>query len=152
MIAAPPTIRRADHVGFVVSSLEASLRFWVEGLGASLERQGERDGAFLEQITGAKCAGARIAIVDLGGQKIELLEYADPPPPQGPFAAPFDVGSAHLALLVDDLDAVLARLESYGFASRGTPITVTSGGRLGSRMIYASGPDGLTIELIQPPE
>ena len=145
-------IRRADHVGFVVASLDEALRFWIEGLGATLQRTGERDGAFLQQVAGAACDGARIAVVDLAGQAIELLEYANPPAPQGPPAAPFDVGSAHLALLVDDLDAVLARMAAYGFVARGTPLTVTSGGRLGSRLIYASGPDGITIELIEPPK
>lgn len=148
----PPIIRRADHVGFVVESIEDALRFWIEGLGASLEREGERDGAFLEQVTGARCEGARIAVVDLAGQKIELLEYARPQPPQGPPLAPFDVGSAHLALLVDDLDDALERMTPYGFRPRGTPLAITQGARLGSRLIYASGPDGVTIELIEPPK
>ena len=147
----PPAIRRADHVGLVVTSLEDALRFWTEGLGARLEREGARDGAFLEQVTGARCRGARIAVVDLAGQKIELLEYAGPPTPQGPPLAPFDVGSSHIALLVDDFDGVLARMGAYGYRARGTPLTVTEGARLGSRMIYASGPDGVTIELIEPP-
>lgn len=147
----PPAIRRADHVGFVVTSLDAALRFWIEGLGARLEREGRRDGAFLEQVAGARCEGARIAVVALAGQTIELLEYASPPLALGPPLAPFDVGSAHLALLVDDLDDVLARMGAYGFRPRGTPLKVTEGARLGSKMIYASGPDGLTIELIEPP-
>ena len=151
MTGTPPIIRRADHVGFVVTSLDEALRFWIEGLGARLERVGERDGEFLERVTGARCDGARIAIVDLAGQTIELLEYADPPAPLGPVAAPFDIGSAHLALLVDDLDAVLDRVAGYGFAARGTPQTIAQGARLGSRLIYASGPDGLTVELIEPP-
>lgn len=151
MASTLPTIRRADHVGFAVASLETALRFWTEGLGGRLVREGERDGAFLEQITGARCEGARIAIVDLAGQLVELLEYANPPAPAGQPAAPFDAGAAHLALIVEDLDGLLARIAPYGFLPRGTPLTVTSGARLGSRMIYASGPDGITLELIEPP-
>ena len=29
-------VRRADHVGFSVASLDSALRFWVEGLGGQL--------------------------------------------------------------------------------------------------------------------
>lgn len=28
-------VRRADHVGFSVASLDAALRFWIDGLGGA---------------------------------------------------------------------------------------------------------------------
>lgn len=37
-------VRRADHVGFAVASLDAAIHFWVDGLGAQLVRTGEMEG------------------------------------------------------------------------------------------------------------
>jgi catechol 2,3-dioxygenase-like lactoylglutathione lyase family enzyme len=145
-----PAVRRADHVGFSVASLEASLAFWVEGLGAHLVRTGEMGGDFLRQVTGARDAQVRMAILSLAGQSIELLEFNGPDRPAAP-SRPFDAGFAHLALVVDDIDAVLARIAAYDWRPKGTPQTMTTGARAGTRVIYAAGPDGATIEFMQPP-
>jgi catechol 2,3-dioxygenase-like lactoylglutathione lyase family enzyme len=80
-------VRRADHVGFSVASLEASLAFWVEGLGAHLVRTGEMGGDFLRQVTGARDAQVRMAILSLAGQSIELLEFNGPDRPAAPSRA-----------------------------------------------------------------
>ena len=143
-------IHCADHIGFAVVSLDEALRFWVEGLGADLERVGEMGGDFVGQVTGAHGAHVRMAIVSLAGQTIELLEYRglDRPAKR---SAPFDPGFAHLALVVDDLDAVLLHIAEYGWKAQGLPQTISSGARAGTRVIYCVGPDGATIEFMQPP-
>ena len=143
-------VQRADHVGFAVASLDESLRFWVDGLGARLVRTGEMGGEFLGQVTGAHGARVRLAIVSLADQTIELLEYQGLDRPSAP-AKPFDPGFAHLALVVDDIDALLARIAAYGWKAQGTPQPIASGARAGTRVIYAVGPDGATIEFMQPP-
>ncbi|RYF29694.1 MAG: glyoxalase/bleomycin resistance/dioxygenase family protein [Comamonadaceae bacterium] len=143
-------VRRADHVGFAVASLDEALRFWVEGLGAQLERTGEMGGDFLGQVTGAHGAKVRMAIVSLADQTIELLEFRGPDHPSVP-AKPFDPGFAHLALVVDDIDALLVRIAVYGWKAQGIPQPIASGTRTGTRVIYAVGPDGSTIEFMQPP-
>lgn len=143
-------MRRADHVGFSVRSLEAALEFWIDGLGARLERTGEMGGDFLAQVTGARDARVRMAMLSLAGQAIELLEYHGPDRPVAP-SRPFDAGVAHLALVVDDIDAILARIAVYDWTPQGTPQTMTTGTRAGTRVIYAVGPDGATIEFMQPP-
>ncbi len=107
-------------------------------------------GDFLRQVTGARDATARMAILSLAGQSIELLEYRGPDRPAAP-SRPFDAGFAHLALVVDDVDAVLARIAAYDWRPQGTPQTMTTGARAGTRVIYAVGPDGATIEFMQPP-
>ena len=143
-------VQRADHVGFAVASLDESLRFWVDGLGARLVRTGEMGGEFLGQVTGAHGARVRLAIVSLADQTIELLEYQGLDRPSAP-AKSFDPGFAHLALVVDDIDALLARIAAYGWKAQGTPQPIASGARAGTRVIYAVGPDGATIEFMQPP-
>ncbi|ALN75682.1 VOC family protein [Aureimonas sp. AU20] len=143
-------VQRADHIGFAVASLDEALRFWVDGLGARLVRTGEMGGEFLGQVTGAHGAQVRMAIVSLADQTIELLEYRGLDRPNVP-AKPFDPGFAHLALVVDDIDGLLARIGPYGWTAQGKPQPITSGARAGTRVIYAVGPDGATIEFMQPP-
>lgn len=143
-------VRRADHVGFAVASLDEALRFWVDGLGAQLVRTGEMGGEFLGQVTGAHGAQVRMAIVSLADQMIELLEYHGVGRPSAP-AKPFDPGFAHLALVVDDIEALLARIAAYGWKAQGTPQPIAGGARAGTRVIYVVGPDGATIEFMQPP-
>ncbi|WP_244493526.1 VOC family protein [Aureimonas sp. N4] len=60
-------------------------------------------------------------------------------------------GFAHLALVVDDIDALLVRIAAYGWKPQGIPQPIASGARAGTRVIYAVGPDGATIEFMQPP-
>jgi len=143
-------VRRADHVGFSVACLDEALRFWVDGLGARLVRTGEMGGEFLGQVTGAHGAKVRMALVSLADQTVELLEYQGPNRPSAP-AKPFDPGFAHLALVVDDLDALLARIAAYGWKAQGIPQPIASGARGGTRVVYAVGPDGAAIEFMQPP-
>lgn len=152
-MADPPgfEVRRADHVGFSVASLDDALRFWVDGLGARLVRTAEMDGDFLGQVTGAHGAHVHVAIVSLAGQTIELLEYGGLDRPGAPSSKPFDPGFAHLALVVDDIDAVLARIAAHGWTAQGVPQAIAAGERAGTRVIYAVGPDGATIEFMQPP-
>jgi catechol 2,3-dioxygenase-like lactoylglutathione lyase family enzyme len=142
-------VQRADHVGFAVASLDESLRFWVDGLGAKLVRTGEMGGEFLGQVTGAHGARVHLAIMSLADQTIELLEYQGLARASAP-AKPFDPGFAHLALMVDDIYALLARIAPYGWKAQGTPQSIASGARAGTRVIYAVGPDGATIEFMQP--
>ena len=143
-------VRSADHVGFSVASLDEAIGFWVDGLGARLVRTGEMGGEFIGQVTGAHRAHVRMAIVSLADQTIELLEYRGLDRPRET-PRPFDPGFAHLALVVDDLDAVLARIAHHGWRAQGTPQAIAGGARAGTRVIYAVGPDGSTIEFMQLP-
>lgn len=91
-----------------------------------------------------------MAIVSLVDQAIELLEYQGVDRPSAS-AKPFDPGSAHLALVVDDIDALLVRIAAYGWKAQGTPQSIAGGARAGTRVIYVVGPDGAAIEFMQPP-
>ena len=143
-------VQRSDHVGFSVASLDEALRFWLDGLGAQLVRTGEMGGEFLGQVTGAHGAQVRVAIVSLAGQTVELLEYVGLDRPSAP-AKPFDPGFAHLALVIDDIETLLARIAVHGWKAQGTPQPIAGGARAGTRVIYVVGPDGATIEFMQPP-
>jgi catechol 2,3-dioxygenase-like lactoylglutathione lyase family enzyme len=102
-------------------------------------------------VTGV--AGAEISLVLLKGygHKIELLEYHAPPDRTRFNIRPCDVGSVHVALTVDNLDALLRIIDASDWKAAGKPQTLKSGPNAGKRVIYIRDPDGLTIEFMQPP-
>jgi catechol 2,3-dioxygenase-like lactoylglutathione lyase family enzyme len=147
----PFRILAADHTGITVSNLERSLDFWRDVLGFELSHRAHQTGELAAEITGVPGAEILIAVVKAPGHKIELLEYRAPADRKHLRARPCDVGSLHVALTVDDLDAVLETIFASGWKAAGEPQTLIVGPNTGKRVIYVRDPDGTTIELMQPP-
>jgi catechol 2,3-dioxygenase-like lactoylglutathione lyase family enzyme len=139
----------ADHTGITVSDVERSLAFWREVLGFELSHRAHQKGELAEKITGVRGAEILIAVVKAPGHKIELLEYRAPADRKKLDARPCDVGSVHVALVVDDLEAVLKTIAASGWQAAGEPQTLTVGPNAGKRVIYVRDPDGTTIEFMQ---
>src|SRR5437660_9398040 len=125
----PFRIIATDHTGITVSNLERSLAFWQDVLGFELSHRAHQAGEMASEITGVAGAEIKLAVVKApGGHKIELLEYKAPPDrKQHVDLRPCDVGSVHVALTVDNLDAVLERIAASGWKAAGTPQTLQSG-------------------------
>jgi catechol 2,3-dioxygenase-like lactoylglutathione lyase family enzyme len=146
----PFCIVAADHTGVTVSNLERSLAFWRDVLGCELSHTAHQKGELAREITGVKGAEIKLAVLKApGGHKIELLEYLAPADRRHVSLRPCDVGSAHVALLVENLDAVLARIAASGWKAAGEPQTLTAGPNAGKRVVYVRDPDGITIEFMQ---
>jgi len=145
-------ILAADHTGITVSNLERSLAFWRDVLGFELSHTAHQTGELAREITGVASAEIKLAALKApGGHKIELLEYLAPSDRKHVDLRPCDVGSVHVALLVDDLDAVLNAIAASGWKAAGKPQTLKTGPNAGKRVVYVRDPDGITIELMQPP-
>ena len=145
-------ITAADHTGITVSNLERALEFWQKVLGFEFSHRAHQSGEMAEEITGVKGAELKLAVVKAPGHKIELLEYLAPPDrKQHIDVRPCDVGSVHVALAVDNLDAVLEKIAASGWKTAGKPQMLTSGPNAGKRVIYVRDPDGTTIEFMQMP-
>ncbi|MDX6570913.1 MAG: glyoxylase family protein [Gaiellales bacterium] len=146
------TVLDIDHVGLTVGSLSAALHFYRDLLGLAMTDEGEDSGPELDAITGLTGVRIRYAELDLGaGRLLELIEFH---PPQGIrlSQSPRDSGASHLALRVDDVDALCARLLEAGVTVPGVPTTITAAGAWrGARCVYAEDPDGRTVELVQRP-
>jgi len=149
----PFRILAADHTGITVSDIERSLAFWQDVLGFELSHRAHQKGELAEQITGVVGAEILIAVLKAPGHKIELLEYRAPPDRERQNnLRPCDLGAAHIALTVDNLDEVLDRIAAFGWKTAGEPQTLTVGPNSGKRVIYVRDPDGTTIELMQMPQ
>ncbi len=144
-------ILAADHTGITVSNLERSLAFWRDVLGFEFSHSTHQKGEIAEQITGVKGAELKLAVVKTpSGHKIELLEYLAPADrKKNASLRPCDVGHVHVALIVEDLDAVLEKIAASGWKAAGEPQSLTSGPNAKKRVIYVRDPDGTTIEFME---
>lgn len=143
----------ADHTGITVSNLERSLAFWRDVLGFEYSHTTHQKGKMAEEITGVADAEINLAVVKApGGHKIELLEYLAPADrKKRTDLRPCDVGHVHVALTVDDLEAVLNTIAASDCKGAGEPQTLTSGPNAGKRVVYVRDPDGTTIEFMELP-
>ena len=151
MSTKPFRIIAADHTGITVANLDRSLAFRQDVLGFELSHRAHQTGDLAREITGVAGAEISIAVLKAPGHKIELLEYLAPPDRKRVDLKPCDVGSVHVALTVDNLDAVLSTNAASGWKAAGEPQTLKSGPNAGKRVVYVRDPDGTTIELMQPP-
>jgi glyoxylase I family protein len=149
----PFRILAADHTGITVSNIERALVFWRDVLGFEPSHTAHQTGEMASEITGVAGAEIKLAVVKApGGHKIELLEYLAPADRKRHCdLRPCDVGSVHVALIVDDLDAILSAIDASGWKAAGKPQTLQSGPNAGKRVVYVRDPDGTTIELMQQP-
>jgi glyoxylase I family protein len=146
------TVRGIDHAGITVASLAAALHFYRDLLGLRVSDEGEDSGPELDAITGLTGVRMRYAELDLGaGQLLEVIEF-HPPEGRRLDQSPRDAGASHLALRVDDVDALCAQLIAAGVTVPGRPKTITAAGAWnGARCVYVEDPDGRTVELVQRP-
>ncbi|MFJ2509925.1 VOC family protein [Streptomyces griseoviridis] len=144
--------RAVEHTGITVSDLGRATDFWVNTLGFTLARQGHLTGEFAAGVTGVTGADISIAVVVApGGHRVELLQYNEPKDRLVLRPRPCDVGSVHLALTVDDIDAVFETVTRAGWEAARPPQTMTEGPRAGTRFAYMRDmQDGTVLELIQP--
>ena len=92
------SVEKIDHIGIAVESIEKWLLYYRDTLG--LEYLGE------EVIEEQK---VRVAFLQIGESRIELLEPTSVESPIAQFIEKRGGGIHHLAVLVDDIDAVINR-------------------------------------------
>jgi glyoxylase I family protein len=116
-----------DHVSLLVEDLDASLAFYADVLG--LEQDAARPALGY--------AGAWLRLPD--GRQIHLLRLPSPDVREG---RPLHGGrDRHLALLIDDLSALMERLRAAG-----VDFTLSKSGR---RALFCRDPDANAVELME---
>ncbi len=141
---------RLSHIGLCVCDLERAQRFYEEGLGFRYARALEVKGEPGDTLLRLRDVELRAVYLRHGETVLELLHYASPGVVSGDAPRPMNrPGLTHLSLLVDDLDAVLPRLEGLG--GRVLDDTRIEPGP-GVRAIFVTDPDGTLVELVQQPQ
>jgi lactoylglutathione lyase len=144
---------RLHHTGLTVADLDRSVAFYRDLLGCEVLASQEKEGGYLAAIVGYPDAHVRMAHLGIPGSEhvIELFEYLSP---TGTHAdvQPCNVGAPHLCFIVSDLRVVYASLLERGVTSFvSPPVEVDTGVNRGGLALYLRDPDGITVELFQPP-
>lgn len=96
-------LTKINHIGIAVKSLEESLPFYRDSLGMSF--------AGIEVVAEQK---VRVAMLQVGESKIELLEPTEDDSPVAKFIEKNGAGIHHIAYEVADIEAAIAKLAEEG--------------------------------------
>jgi len=147
---------RVHHSAIVVGDVDASLRFWRDGIGFTMMMDMSFEGDW-RTLFGAPAN--RLRSVFLGDPDhadagiVELVQFAtpfgdNPSSERAPEGA--KTGFFLLSCYVD-VDAVLARLAGLGLGGEPRRITVPAPGGAEVQMATVVDPDGVLVELIGIP-
>ncbi|MBO8167565.1 MAG: methylmalonyl-CoA epimerase [Thermoanaerobacteraceae bacterium] len=96
-------IKKIDHIGIAVKSIEKARKFYEGVLGMNVTE--------IEEVPEQK---VKVAFLPTGDSELELLESTDPDGPIAKFIAAKGEGIQHIALRVDDIEQALAELKEKG--------------------------------------
>lgn len=96
-------MRNVDHIGIAVKSIDVSSEYYIHTLGLKL--------LAIEEVQSQK---VRVAFIDAGNVKFELLEPIDGEGPIAKFLEKRGEGVHHIAFGVKDIRARMAELTEKG--------------------------------------
>jgi catechol 2,3-dioxygenase-like lactoylglutathione lyase family enzyme len=107
-------ISRIDRIGVSVANLETAQNFYTEALGFRTVGLEMREGDAFAALTGLDHARAQAAVMRLGGQTLELVQFETPGRPYPEPRAANDPWFQHFAIAVSDMDQAFAQLSRFG--------------------------------------
>jgi len=130
-------LKKIDHIGIAVHSLDETITFYRDMLDMAL--------LGIEEVAEQK---VKVAMLQVGESKIELLEPTSPDSPVARFLEKNGPGVHHLAYEVEDIDAAIVKLERDGarMIDR-TPRNGAHGTRIA--FIHPKSSNGVLTELCQ---
>jgi len=120
------------HVAIICSDYAKSKRFYTEVLGLKVISETYREAR----------RSFKLDLAIPGGSQIELFSFPDSP--QRP-SYPEACGLRHLAFAVDDLEACVREIQSFGVSVEAIRLDELTG----KRFTFFADPDGLPIELYE---
>jgi len=94
---------KLEHIGIAVKSINERLKIWRDVLGLPLE--------MIEEVPQQK---VKVAVLDIGGLKIELLESLEEDSTINKFIEKRGEGLHHLCFEVEDIEGMLQELKKHG--------------------------------------
>jgi methylmalonyl-CoA epimerase len=128
-------LKKIDHIGIAVHSIEKSRSFYEEVLGLTCNR--------VEEVESQK---VRVAFFKIGETAIELLEPTDSTSPIHGFIQKYGEGVHHVAYLSDNVREQLACAEEKGYKLiHETPIPGAGGKEIA--FLHPSSTNGVLTEI-----
>lgn len=140
-------IHRIDHVGIIVNDLPAAKAFFLE-FGLEMVGEEKVEGEWVERIIGLHDVKAEVVMLRTpdGEANIELSKFYKPSDEKGmqrPLAN--TLGIRHIAFVVEDIEAVIAKLKKKGAELFGEIQNYENTYKL----CYVRGPEGIILELAE---
>ncbi len=126
-----------DHIGIATRGIEESLAFWRDALGLEVKH-----------VETVEEQGVNVAMLPVGGPRVELLEPTGPDTPVAKFLEKRGPGIHHVAVRVADIRASLARLKAGGARLIDEEPRVGAGGCLVA-FVHPAASGGVLLELVQ---
>jgi len=128
---------KIDHIGIAVKSLTKAIKVYEDAIGLKVSGYDQVD----EQ-------GVRVAMLNIGESRIELLEPTGPESPIEKFMTKRGEGIHHIAVTVDDIEKALEQLKAAGVRLvDSTPRRGAHNTRIA--FIHPSSTHGVLLELVQ---
>jgi len=148
-------ITGVHHFSFSVKSLDQTVDFYTKLLGVTLQSRSRNKYETLGSAlfgtrwgVNQKQADLELAVVNIGGTRVEFIEYKDPQA-QAYHKNPSIAGSAHLAFKVDDIEETRKKLEEAGVEFHSPIQTFMELGKIEWKWCYFRDPDGIVLELVE---
>ncbi len=130
-------IKKIDHLGIAVSSIDSGKKFWQDIMGLELEGT--------ETVEEQKVT---TAFMPVGESEVELLESTSPDGPVAKYIEKKGAGLQHVAFRVENIDEALAELKEKGVKLIDqTPRNGAGGARIAFLHPKATG--GILVELCE---
>jgi methylmalonyl-CoA epimerase len=128
---------KIDHIGIAVKSLAEAMKVYEGAIGLKVSGFDQVDDQ-----------GVRVAMLNIGDSRIELLEPTGPESPIQKFMTKRGEGIHHIAVRVDDIEQALEQLKSSGIR------LIDSVPRPGAHntrtaFIHPSSTHGVLLELVE---
>jgi catechol 2,3-dioxygenase-like lactoylglutathione lyase family enzyme len=146
-------IQYIQHFGLTVSDLDEALHFFRDLLGLEATPIKEGGGERAETILGIPGATLRLSVIKVpGNSNIELIQYLAPEGKKLDLRT-CNPGVSHISLVVDDIQKTYDELAVSGVTMVNPPYWKgESVAGAGWGVCFLRGPDGISIELMQPPK
>ncbi|OGP87857.1 MAG: hypothetical protein A2157_10645 [Deltaproteobacteria bacterium RBG_16_47_11] len=148
-------ITGVHHFSFSVTNMDRTIEFYTKILGVKFQSRGRNKYDTLGTgVFGTKWgvnqpqADLDLAVVNIGGTRIEFIEYKDPKA-QAYHKNPSVAGSAHLALRVENIEETREKLEKAGVEFHAPINSYMESGKIEWKWCYFRDPDGIVLELVQ---
>ncbi|MDI3310827.1 MAG: methylmalonyl-CoA epimerase [Thermoanaerobacterium sp.] len=130
-------IKKVDHIGIAVKSIEEASKFYEGVLGQKIS-----------EIETLSSENLKTAFIQIGDVEIELLEATSSDSPVAKFIEEKGEGIQHIALEVDDIEASLEKLKSKGVRLIDETPKIGAGGSK-IAFVHPKSTNGILLELCQ---
>jgi catechol 2,3-dioxygenase-like lactoylglutathione lyase family enzyme len=140
-------IRRIDHVGIIVHDLPAAKEFFHD-FGLEMLGEGDVEGKWVDSVVGLQDVKATCVMLRTpdGETNIELVKFHMPADEKGlPPPLANTLGIRHIAFVVEDIEALVAKLKKKGAELFGK----IQNYRNTYKLCYVRGPEGIILELAE---